>query len=379
MRYLLTLLICGTPFAMFIFRGIDIWHAQGLWFQIGTLLCFSYSFFEQSRNDVKRNVPVALLTFWLGCMTALSFYLGLKIGVINMISLPTFFNLLTMVIFYRLCVEYLTPVDVTRILKLLVWVVIITMGFCVLQYYGLSQWLKPITEGLLIQTKGRHPVVGFIGNPTHLSAYLGMMLPVLFMKSRRFAVISVGLLFTIICCTTSYIFKEVPVTGIVVALSTLLLYTVKREKIMFFFILSILFFTALFCYDKISGKTFGDNGRFGMYQTKFTESKDKFVTGVGLGITRLKAIQTKDPNKHFHNEYLQSLNETGIIGLLIILYIIWGYLKIPTYDKEGVIMKCVFIGFLLQSFTLYPAHLWLVSSTATFVYAGNIIKQGEQI
>ena len=78
------------------------------------------------------------------------------------------------------------PEDLKKSLVWFKWSISITIIVCVLQWFKVSQFWE------LLELKGHwwenNIVTGFIGNGTHLSAFLGMCVPLYFIKKRELKV-----------------------------------------------------------------------------------------------------------------------------------------------------------------------------------------------
>ena len=261
---------------------------------------------------------------------------------------------------------------------------VVSLFYCVIQAFKLDQFFHTF-DGLYLSWLNHPAVAGFVGNPTHLSAYLGMLLPVLFMLRKPLNWLSIILLFIIILFFTNFGSHTVPITGIVVSVGTLLYYLFKTQRklcIVISVCLAIGIGTAFFLGgDRYRKDLPSFQGRVTWWTTYSYMMKDTFITGKGLGTIRKIAPITKFPEvQHLHCEPFQFLFEIGLIGLLAIVFCLWEFFHIKVQEsKEVIILKAVFIGFLLQSLTLYPAHLWVMSSIAMFVYSGIFCIKNEEI
>lgn len=381
MVYLFIILLCVLPFSGWIFKGVDIWNAHGIWFQIGLLVCFCCSFYFEPKKT-RKNIPLGLLILWGGSLTLyISYQFMTQQGRYSVYYLFPFLNLLYLAIFYKLIVQYLDKKKIKLILKWLSYLILLTLFYCVIQSFKLDQLHNTIKgiylgEGALYDL-GHPAVIGFIGNPTHLSAYLGMCLPFLFLYKKPW--LSISLLFIIISFFTNYGSRTVPITGIIVAIVTLLycLFCFGKKKFVIGILILLILIGAVCLFFDLGSELLSAKGRIGVWEEYWEYIKPSFILGRGLGAN--KVISTYSPDfksfNHLHNEFLQVLLELGIIGLLIIIYGVWDFFRIKNKSKEDIILKAVFLGFLVQSFTLFPAHLWMTSSLAMFVYGCSYIRR----
>ena len=388
MLYIFLLVLCGLPFAPLVVRNTDIWHAQGFWFQSGLLLLFCSSFYFEPKEIKVRNIPLGLLVLCIGGYTLFVSYKGLSNGKYLTANILPFFNFVCILVFYKLAVQYLNKDRIKIILRYLSYVLIITLFYCVFQSFGFDQFFKQveIKKAWYFNSFNHPAVTGFIGNPTHLSAYLGMCLPLLFsFKRKTTKVLSITLLFVIILFYTNWGSNTVPVTGIVVAIATLLYYCLRTCKVKFIIALTVCIISIRLLLDRIDINyikgLLNSQSRLNIWAYYLENIKDNFVTGRGLGVVNILARKSNWQDFRFlHNEYLHFLIETGILGLSAIFYCIYDFFTVKVKpSKEKVILEALFLGFLIQSATLYPAHLWLMGSVGLIAYAGKYALKNEEL
>lgn len=209
-----------------------------------------------------------------------------------------------------------------------------------------------------------------------------MMLPLLFIRKR--SILSITLLFVILLLYTNWGSKVPPLTGIIVAITVMMYYLFMMKRKVFYILLPILIVGSIIAVnnmDIVSKKLFlSASGRIDTWMEYFDKSKLSFITGKGLGAINIIAKQKGTAIRHLHNEYMHFLVEIGLIGLLVIIYCIWDYFKLKVkQDKIVIILKAVFLGFILQAVTLYPAHLWIMASVGMFSYASLFCIRNEKL
>ena len=175
-----------------------------------------------------------------------------------------------------------------------------------------------------------------------------------------------------------------PITGIIVGIFTFLYYVFRTNKKLAFTLFAFLAGFGIIYYAKSSPESkefiFATSGRQPVWDYYWLWAKKSFIVGNGLGATNVLSSLTKFKAFNLvHNEYLQFLFELGIIGILLIAYCIWDYLKLKAKEHETIISKGIFLGFLIQSYALYPAHLWIPATTVVFLYAGSYILKNEEL
>ena len=356
---------CLLPWGSFLFRQIDIWHSQGQFVQVGILILFCYSFFEKPKYVQVLNKPLGSFIAWAGLITAYSWITVFsKTQHYPMKIFMPFFNLLCLVWFYKLIVEYLDNTSIERILKWLKYSVIFLLFYCVLQYLKLDEFLKGINN-----TGDR--LVGTIGNSMHLAGFLAILQPLFFKKSRE-NILCLILLWLLILLTGS---ATGLVTGIGVALFWLWF---KNRKVAWIATgLSVISLVGLYL---VKRSFFFNSDRFRVWGLVCKAIKNKFITGFGLGTYGLSGIgDTSIHWQHVHNEYLQVIFEIGIIGLVLILWCIWDYFRKFNSLKTDLTIRLasIFFGFCLLSGVMFVAHLFLTSVIAMFSFASLYSIRGE--
>ena len=110
-------------------------------------------------------------------------------------------------------------------------------------------------------------------------------------------------------------------------------------------------------------------------------SKDTFITGKGLNMVNALSKkldkEQKHRMRHLHCEPLHFIVEIGFVGVMLAIWCIWSVLRLPVSSNLAWILKSVFIGFTFQSLSLFPAHLWMMSTTWMFCYAGLYLLKEE--
>lgn len=378
MFYLLTLLIAGISLAPIVLGLIgyefNIWQAQGAWVQVGILFCLSRSFFENPNTVKLKNKPLGVLHCWVGFYSAYVSYVlhDNKIGIETAIF--PYLNFLTLLLLYRFIIEYLDKAKIEIIMDWLRRVIIFTLFICVLQRFGLSGknfYLIMEGHGWL-----NNMVSGFIGNGTHLSGFLAMCVPLFLFKITRENILAL-ILMALVMLYTSTTKNDPAISGYIIAASIILMYQFKTNpKYSVFTIAGIVF--VVFCVwiglDDISlKKLLSDNARFeiwGYYWGVFSSPESLTITGLGPGkIWRIFKMTPYPQAMHLHLEYFQFLVEYGWLGLILICYLIKDFFERPILNRTQLMLFLIVFGFLISCFFTYPAHLWLVSTTAMFAYA----------
>ncbi len=364
---LFLIFFCLLPWGSFLFRSVDIWHGQGQFVQISILLLFCYSFFEKPKYVQILNKPLGSFVCWAGLITA---YSWIKVFSTSQhypvkIFMP-FFNLLCLVLFYKLTVEYLNSISIEKILKWFKYSVILLLLYCTLQYFKLDEFFKGLNDT-------GDQLVGTIGNPMHLAGLLAIVQPLFFKKSRE-NILSLILLWLVILATGS-------ATGLVAGIAVVLfwLFFKRRKLAIGFSAVSVISLIIL----HLTNKTFFFNSdRFRVWGLVCKAIKNKFITGFGLGTYGLSKISDTGIHwQHVHNEYLQAIFELGLVGLILTLWCIWDYFKIFKSLKTDLTIRLasIFFGFCLLCGVTFFSHLWVTSTIGVFVYGSLYCLINEKI
>ena len=368
---LFIIFICLIPFGSFFFKQVDIWHGQGQFVQVGILIFFCCSFFEKPKYIQILNKPLGVFTLWAGLVTS---YWWIKVFFITQhypikVFFP-FFNLLCLILLYKLIIEYLDKKSIERILNYLRYSIIIILFYCVLQYLKLDEFYKGIVSGEKL-----NELVGIMGNRGHMAGFLTIIQPIFFRK-ELLNILSLILLWFIIFLTGS-------ASALFVGISIILFWLLMKRKYIFFMLglfSSIILFA--FIYFKFP-VFFNDNFRFTVWSKAIEMIKKKPITGYGLGFFGVNklSIYGHGQFQHLHNEWLQIILELGFIGLIFVLWIVWDYFNIFIKNINDLTIKLasIFFGFCILSMFLFPAHLWVIATTAMFCYAGIYAIKNEVI
>lgn len=359
MMYILFLIFfCLMPWAHFFFKRIDLWHAQGHFFQLGILILFCYSFIEKPKDIFHiKNIPLSIFTLWIGSITGYYWY---KIIVENQhypvkIFFP-FFNFLCFVWFYKLSLEYLNKEKIKKILEFFSYSIIVILFYCVLQYLHLDQFFKG--------TSGHDELVGTIGNTSFLAGFLAIIQPIFFNKKIR-DILTLSLLWLIILLCNS-------ASGLFCASIVVLFYLILKKKWNSFFIVNIVLILFIIFSIYKYPNFLSTAGRFEIWRLAFDKLKNKIITGFGLGSFALMKFSSNNTFwQHLHNEWYQVGFELGIVGLGFLIWCIWDYFKKFISNENNLINKLVtiFFGFCFLSLFTFPAHLWLIAFIGIFSYS----------
>lgn len=379
MIYLILITLIGLNLAPFIFHNLDIWHAQGIWSQLSILVLFSSTFFVKPIKEGK-NIPLGILHLWVGLWTAYVCYLSQVMGQYNINSFFPYFNFLCLIIFYRIITEHITGKEIGKILVWMKYAVVVTLFMAVLQKFGVSQFFQVFEKTDPNEMMyNNNPVVGFIGNGTHLSGFLAMCVPLFLVKVNRENILSLVLMFLVLidCGTT---IGDPSITGFIIYFTIIGIYLLAKHKKIFILALLLFLIGAFLIYPHLPEDFFNPQSRgemWGFYWDKAVNHRP--VTGLGLGKVNQIYKMTPFPKaRHLHNEYLQYFFEIGLIGIIGILYCIKDFFSIRNTNDLQFYLKLIVLGFLISSLLNFSSHLWLPSVWVMFAYAATYSIKNEE-
>ena len=374
MFILILILLVGISFSPFLFIDHKVflpWHVQGMWAQVLIMTAFSWSFFENPKYIPKRNIPLGLLHLWVGGSTAIICTKSQMAGVYNYWTLFPYFNFLCLMVLYTLITRYLSKQEIRTILRCLRYVVIATLGMCVLQYVGLSQFFR-----LFVKDHGQvhyNLVTGFIGNGTHLSGLLAMCIPLFLWKNTREDKLAILLTLLVLCVSGSTI-RDPSISGFIISIA-LIIYMAKRRFAWSVLLLGSGILAGMYVY-KHNPSFFSVSGRLDLWGAYLPILKEKFILGSGLGTVKVLSTTSQFPKAHhLHLEYYQYLVELGLIGLILIGNVIIEFIKKKPQGQTDKVLKAIVFGFLLSCLFNFPSHLWLPSIIAIFAYSSLLTQE----
>lgn len=211
--------------------------------------------------------------------------------------------------------------DIRKILTVMVWVGFVMSLYALCQFFGLHQFFIGATERGDFLHIPSAMVGGTLGNPTILSPFIAMIIP-LAIYLRKYLV-AVVMILAVLATQSS-----LAIAAMVVSL-LFLLYTKQGRK--YPAILLLIIFCCLCFFALKSGKISG-SGRFlewpKIIQNVISpvDGKEYSYTGYGMGsFPYIYAVRTGSIWAKAHNEYLELFSNTGIVGLSLFLLAI-GYM-----------------------------------------------------
>ncbi len=249
---------------------------------------------------------------------------------------------------------------------------------------------------------------GFTGNPNITSFAITMKLPVLvyliFNLKNKYILGLVSLLLSFSLLAIILLFSRAALIALFLVLIFIVLYvTIKRTKtnLIKFSIIIFAIISSVFTYDFFNEKNTTDlistrfssvtdpssdesvNERLNFYKIAIEDIKNNPILGVGIGNWKLTSIQPA--NKFLngyripyrvHNDFLEVMAETGIIGGLCFIYFIcypfWFSFKKAFYAKKFDLycLICLVVGvYLVDSMLNFPMHRPIIICYLFFIFA----------
>ena len=297
-----------------------------------------------------------------------------------------FMNILSMAILYQVIIGYITKYEILKIIQILKWTITVTLLVCVLQNFNLGQFFELIWRDSNVENFSiifNNPVVGFIGQPTHLAGFLAMCAPLFLYKSKRIDLLCLVLMLVILSFLTGSTRNNIAISGIVVFLFSTFFYIFKtNKKLLFPFSMILLLFIICFYFiaDPSTITTlFNDQGRYSVWGYYLSKIQESSWIGHSLGDIYYTFQNSPFPRAmHIHNEFIQITYELGIIGLLGFLFIIDHLMRVKD-TPEIILFKSIIVGFLTSCLFTYPIHLWLPASYAVFFYSSIYALENERV
>jgi O-antigen ligase len=198
-----------------------------------------------------------------------------------------------------------------------------------------------------------------------------MLSPLLLFERKRENVF-ILIFLTIILCISGQNINDIPLSGFVILLGVLLYFF--KNKIFVITMLTSLGLGIFFFWQKLPQDFFASSGRLNWWAEYYKYFHALPVTGNGLGIVNIVCKLTPFTElRHLHNEPYQILVELGIIGFVLIIWLVHDFFKRVAEDRLELTLKALILGFLVSCCFQYTAHLWLPTILTTFFYASFIV------
>ena len=364
-----TVFLVGLPFAHFLFRPLDLWHGQAIWSQGWILALFALSLGSDGRK-ISPNRPLAAFIAWIGLVSLWMWVHTMTTQKIYPVPmLQGLMHLVLLLLAYQAAVTTWTTEFIGLLTRRMVWVGVAVIGYGLLQLMNLDQFLNSL-EG----TK-KDELVGTIGNPTHLSAQMSLLAPLLLLWCP-WALIGVLVIFSV---TQS-------LGGQLACLVALAWWGWHQERKWLWVAGGLSLLGGLWVW--LHPGLLNPHGRLKAWGIFYQMFQSRPITGLGPGsIMEFSRTITDGTNffygwRHVHNEFFQAAIEYGVIGLGLILWMCWDIGRTIHRLKKTplvVALSGTLIAFGVNSLVNFPAHLWLLGSYALVAYCGLKVIEAETV
>ena len=370
-NWLIKLGLIATPY--FIIAGRDIRDIKldvaGVFaLAIGLSTIYSHGLKPQKNKWLMFFIWAACSSYLIAPACPVSMY-GIDITLFWVWKPMYYFIVFGLMIFSVSSIEF-TYVRIQSLLRWMSWCGFVMACYTILQYFKLDQIFQTCTDG----TYGH--MAGFIGNPTHVSPYIAMIIPIcLYLRRRIMTVVMV----VAVCLTTS------SVAIIAMGVSILCYFVFQTKKLrrnILLIVLGMCVLGAVWTYLPtelaIKVKDTGiisDNQRFLYWGQALNDlripqlegSKQIFpLTGMGLGTYKyLFHFQHQNSFFQAHNEYVELTYNLGLIGLGLFFGAIAMFFK-RNFNIKDKLRMALFASFICVAITAGGAFIWQIGTTAWY-------------
>ena len=217
--------------------------------------------------------------------------------------------------------------DGKLILNMMVWSGFIMALYCIVQSLNIDQFFVLNSKLEATYHVPKNTIGGTLGHPTIVSPFIAMIIPIAFYLKKR---VKALFMLTAVCLTCSQI-----AIGAMLASLAFYIATMGRRRLISgciaLILASLILGVGYFKSPRI--KTFvSDSGRFGVWEQIITDIKSPInkegnrygLTGFGPGSFRyIFPLKHNSAMHQAHNDFLELVYNTGIIGLGLFLWAIF--------------------------------------------------------
>ena len=329
-------------------------------------------------------------------------------GLLSIVCYMFMFFIITNYVEYKMIDLFLSVIIIT---------VCLTCGYGICQNYGIDCFTWNSDMGKRIFST--------IGHPAFFSAYLIMILPLVYyrvIKAQKLSMLCLYLLCAVLILTTFYLTKtRASFIGLVVSnifFFALLGRTIfKWNRLKIIILLLVVVGISVFCSlkDQTVFKRFSDDinlssetqklggtmfARYYNILTAIEVVKDYPVTGIGFGnygfvfmpyvskvyLAKKETRPLTENQDRVHQDFMDVLVATGIMGLLVYLYAIWAYTRMMYVHLMNnrllvVALSSGVLAYFIQNqfsfaHTVLPVMLFFLLGLSVVVCRTNTLTQG---
>ena len=355
--------LAGLPFASFLDRRVDFWHAQTAWAQAWILLLLCVAISRGLR--VVANPPLAAFLAWGSLTWAWAWHQTMATEqVYNALSLMPLAHLWSLAAFYVAACTLCTRETLTRLLRWVALAGVVSVAYGYLQWANLDQFMRNIDP---FQPD---VIVGLVGNSSHYAAFLVLLLPLWLVQRTWWAWGAAAGALGLLALTNSL--------GAWLALGAMGLVLGWRQAWwwgagVMALLLGVVIATLMVPEWRI------DQGRFRAWAVFWEAFTKRPITGWGLGWVADQVRGVADITnptfqwRHVHNAYLQVAVQQGVIGLSLLG---WGLVEVGRRawrlrtDPLAVTLAAVFAAFAANCTVNFADHLWVTAALGLMAYCG---------
>ena len=252
--------------------------------------------------------------------------------------------------------------DIKFYLKIISWVGFIMAVYGLLQFFGLDQFYT--LDNVPVSTLPPSArMTGTLGQPTLFAPFVAMFIPICLYLKKYWMVL-------IMVIAVLFANSHIAIFALLGAL--LFLFGIKNRKQ---FILSVSFTVVIFSLLSLGYLNipkvkvfFSDSGRFPLWKKTVSDlisplAKDnprKYpFTGLGFGSYKyLHDIKHNDDFRSAHNEYLQFANETGFIGLVLLLCTMFTFIRNALKERASRYKRHLLASFVCIALCAGGTFIW---------------------
>jgi len=239
------------------------------------------------------------------------------------------------------------------IFDIIIYTTMIMSVYVIGQRFGIMQWFTS-----LCGSYGTFTAAGTLGSPSYVSPYLMLGIP--FALYRKKSILIVPIILGIIATNS-----QMAIGSTIVMLMIILYFKYKKTIISLFVIGALTAGIGLAVKGSVVGNVIDDSTRFTEWQnilvgvkTPYMSKRSYPYTGRGPGAFFWTYRMSSGSNfAQAHNEYLEVLYDTGIIGLFLFLMSLYYIFKNTILNKRKKYLMSAFIGICVCSGGIFAWHL----------------------
>ena len=251
------------------------------------------------------------------------------------------------------------------IFDIIIYTTMIMSVYVIGQRFGIMQWFTSLGGSY-----GTFTAAGTLGSPSYVSPYLMLGIP--FALYRKKSILIVPIILGIIATNS-----QMAIGSTIVMLMIILYFKYKKTIISLFVIGALTAGIGLAVKGSVVDNVIDDSTRFTEWQnilvgvkTPYMSKRSYPYTGRGPGAFFWTYRMSSGSNfAQAHNEYLEVLYDTGIIGLFLFLMSLYYIFKNTILNKRNKYLMSAFIGICVCSGGIFAWHLGM-TSFMTILIAG---------